>query len=262
MIKDFKEIIKQLEKPDLNDKINAVRELVKSGDKRAVKHLIKILKDSLGDYQKRLFTCEIINALGNFGSEEAVSILLEAVSSTYYFEQEVALDAINKISPETLNVKKLENIAKNKQEPQVVRKKAVKSLGKSGNGESVEALKEIAEEVVDINIKEQTIKSLGETKKEEAVDPLLKLYYGEASDKIKTEVIKALANIATLSSVVFLVEALSYDNPDIRSCAALALGETGNVNAKPHLQKLLDDSEDQVRKSAAKALGIIEFLPR
>jgi HEAT repeat protein len=74
-------------------------------------------------------------------------------------------------------------------------------------------------------------------------------------------VIIALSKIATTSSIEFLIQALNSRNPEIRSCAALALGETGSKMAQMPLKNLLTDRVQAVRKSAAKALGLIEYLP-
>jgi HEAT repeat protein len=42
----------------------------------------------------------------------------------------------------------------------------------------------------------------------------------------------------------------------------LALGETGDKDVMSLLKTMLADPEEKVRKNAAKALGLLEFLPR
>ena len=53
----------------------------------------------------------------------------------------------------------------------------------------------------------------------------------------------------------FLLEALSSERERIRSAAALALGELGDVGAVPRLVEALDDADDATRSNAATSLG-------
>ncbi|MBD3240712.1 MAG: HEAT repeat domain-containing protein, partial [Chitinivibrionales bacterium] len=78
---------------------------------------------------------------------------------------------------------------------------------------------------------------------------------------MRIEVIQALSNIATASSAEFLITALHDDNPEIRACAAMALGQLRAPTAERPLKVLLTDPVEHVRRSAAMALGLIVYLP-
>jgi HEAT repeat protein len=114
----------------------------------------------------------------------------------------------------------------------------------------------------DDDLKQEAVEAVAEADGEDAVYPLMHFYRREANGKLKTDVINALARIGSAGPLDLLVDALQDSNANVRSCAALALGEIGRTEAETPLRSLLGDPVELVRKSAAKALGMIRFLPR
>lgn len=258
---DVDALIKQLRSDNIQKQRAAAEQLGESGEQRAVKPLIKLLNRSLGRYQARFLTSAIVEALGKLGGKEAGSGLLKALDSDYFFVKKAAADALTETAVEESAVEKLEEVAQ-KPAPKEVKKSVVKALGKKGKAKSIRPLMDIISKVDDSDVKAEAIRALGETKRNEAVTPLMVFYTEEADAKLQIDIINALANIGTIGSIEFLIKALEEQNPQIRSCAALALGEIRTEIAELPLKNLLTDSSEMVRKSAAKALGLIVFIPR
>lgn len=254
-------LIESLKSVSVDRQTEIVRELGSLEDKRAVKPLINLLNDSLGNYSKRFLVSAIIEALGNIGAGEAEEALLKAIDNPLFFVKEAAAQAIGKIKPDTKAVDKLKKVLGSDTSKEVKRE-VIKGLSKVGKKEVIKPLSDVAKKTPDKGVKEEAVQALGETKELEAVTPLIDIYYKEADVKLREDIIIALSKIATLGSAEFLIQALNNSNQEIRSCAALALGETRSELAKIPLNKLITDPVEKVRESAAKALGLVTFLPK
>lgn len=253
--------IERLTSPQIDHQVKAIESLALSGDKRAVKPLISLLRDSAGDWNKRSLTSSIIKALGKLQAKEAQEILLRLLDSNLTFIKADVAESLGRIGPDDNTVNELKEIVQ-KNDSRMVKKAAIKGLGETKKKEVIKPLADVVEGEFCEEVKEEAIKALGATKKEEAVMPLMIFYYEEANEKLQIDIIEALSQITTTSSLEILLQALSNKNPKIRSCAALSLGELRNASAELPLKNLLSDPEERVRKSAAKALGLITFLPK
>ena len=225
----IEEMIKKLNSSEPREQVEAVEQLVASRSEDAVEPLIGLLHLCLGRWEKRFLTSSIVEALGKLGSKKAEEVLLKALDSNLLYVKKNAAEAIEKIVPTEAGMNKLVGIVKSDQ-PKEVKKDLVKALGK--------------------------------TKNKLAVSPLEEFYYRETDEKLRSEAIAALSKIPDVSSAEFLIQVLTDENPETRSCAALALGETRNRMGEEPLKRLLTDPVEKVRKSAVQALGLIKALPK
>jgi len=256
-----KKLIESLKNVSVDRQTEIVRELGSSGSKKAVRPLINLLNHFLGNFEKRFLVSAVIEALGDLGAREAEEVLLKAIDNPLFFVKVAAAQAMGKIKPGPKVVDKLKKVLLSDTSNEV-RKGAIEGLGKTKKEKIIKPLSDVAKKTSDKGVKEEAIQALGKTKKSEAAAPLMDIYYKEADVKLREDIIIALSKIATLGSVGFLIQALTDGNPEIRSCAALALGESRDNLAKYPLNGLITDPVEKVRKSAAKALGLITFLPK
>ncbi|MCP4900970.1 MAG: hypothetical protein GY906_28715 [bacterium] len=89
----------------------------------------------------------------------------------------------------------------------------------------------------------------------EAVPVLIGALKGTKDNHLRQKIVAALRQFADGSAVPVLVAALKDSYPDVRSEAALALGEMKVEAATKPLKKALKDADDSVVASVAKALG-------
>lgn len=253
--------IKQLNDPDDSVKINAIRNLAALKNKKAVKPLIKLLEDSLGKWHRRFIVLQIIEALGKLKAKETQKILFKALKSNLFYIKSKAAEVLEEIGPDEISIDEYKTLMHDTGKTSV-RKKIVSVIGKSDTNEAIDVLSDVISSSESASIKEEAVKALGKKKDPRAFLPLMCFYYEEPNEKLKLEVIRALSQIKTKSSFNFLLKKLHSNNADIRECAAYALGEIGDKKAVPQLKEMLVDAEEAVRKSSAKALGMVEFLPR
>ena len=105
------------------------------------------------------------------------------------------------------------------------------------------------------------VNALGEMGYEWAIDPLFQIFWedeGEHGDYVRSIAVKALGKIGTERVIGELIAALLSSYGDLRYWAAEALRETDDERAIEPLTKALEDEDERVRKSAAKALGEIK----
>jgi len=256
-----KEMIARLYGMDLEDVMRAVRELAGMESRAAVPALIELLERSLGNYDKRSLASAVIEALGRLKAPEAEPVLLRAMDSRMYYIKAEAAEALGEVEPSEHALDEIKGVIE-EDVPKEVKQDAIRGLAKAGGKKAVEHLVDVARTETDDELKQEAVEAVAEADGEEAAYPLINFYRREANGKLKTDVINALARIGSSGTLDLLVEALQDSNPNVRSCAALALGEIGKIEAEPPLRGLLDDPVEIVRKSAAKALGMIRFLPR
>ena len=89
----------------------------------------------------------------------------------------------------------------------------------------------------------------------EGTIPILVGALGDKNPRVRLCAIRGLYKLNTEESMSFLLDAFSDDHPDIRSAAVTYLGWEGNATFSDSIAGLLEDDDDQVRRSAAIALG-------
>jgi len=149
-----------------------------------------------------------------------------------------------------------------------VRRETIRALAKIGGQKAVSILLQAAESN-DQELRRQALLSLGAIRAASATPTLLKLL--EQSDwsrrtiDIKKDAIRALGEIRAAEAVTALTAVLGKRrflrralNDELRVAAAAALGDIGEEHARPALEKVLQDSNPEVARAAAKALAQLE----
>lgn len=258
------ELIEQLNNPgiEIDKRIEIVRELGRLNNKRTVEPLLVLLSRCLGHYEERSLTSSIIEVLGKLGKKKAGKLILKALDNSPFFSvKATAAESIGKIEFDESAINKLKEIVYSDM-PKSVKKGAIKGLGNISDEKVIDSLVDVLKKIADRQLKKEIIQSLGKRKSEKVVTFLMHFYYKEADEEFKEAIIDALSQIATFTSLEFLSRILEDMNPKFRAIAALALGKTRNKIAETSLKGLLDDPVEEVRKSAAEALGLIRDLSK
>jgi len=133
------------------------------------------------------------------------------------------------------------------------RMRAAEALGKLGDQRAIKPLMATLKEQ-ERNVRWSVIKALGLLRAEQAIQPLIAM---SGDRDIREHVVEALAQIGQLS-VPPLVAALRGGEKEIKTGAAMSLGQIGGPQALEALRTSLENDEDEaVRASAAWGLGHI-----
>lgn len=133
------------------------------------------------------------------------------------------------------------------------------SLGKIGHDHAVNPLLDILQDEREksIYVKESAVKALGMLGDIRAIEPLIQMLESKRGirDKfnfLKEQIIEAIARIGspTRKATDNLIYALSDEAPSIRLAAVEALGEIGDEDCIPMLEKLVFDANDEVACAA------------
>jgi len=101
------------------------------------------------------------------------------------------------------------------------------------------------------------VKMTDQDLKHAVVDRLLDYYWSIQINKLHSDALQSLAATKDEKAVDKLIARLDDDDRDVRSSAALALGQIGSEKAEGILIARLDDDDWNVRYRAADALGQI-----
>jgi HEAT repeat protein len=256
------------------------------GDERAVKPLIKALKDDNEYKSGALYFKQLSNyaadALGGIG-EPAVEPLIEALGDENSDVRRYAAKALDKLGwkPETDELRGTYLISTAAWESLVewgepAVEPLIKALGDNG---MIGVRRSVAEALGAIG-DERAVEPLIETLRgktgargwwvhkalgafgEPAVEPLIKAL-GDECDSIRSSAAEVLRAIGDTRAVEPLITALGDEHWRVQMCAAKALGVFGDVQAVESLIETLRDKEvfgeniNTVRKYAVEALGKI-----
>jgi len=208
---------------------DAAKLLGKSGDKRAVDPLTKVLQgryDRQNDFRDRLLKEAAIWALAEIRDERAADVLIAVVQGKF-----------SHTSPTDRNM---------------IQTAAILALGEMGDTRAVPAL---IEALNDIHLKKYAISSLGELKDNRAIPALLRVVGSLPHGSIYVPDVKeALEAYKNPEMVDVLIGYLDDKDNDIKKGAILVLGEFREQKAIEPLQRLKNDPDPQIRDSAKNVL--------
>jgi HEAT repeat protein len=270
MDRELKKLIRELDDPDEEVRINAIKKL---GEKKAVSSvpkLIEALKWGSNPYvdlgaRKALIKIgepavpaliekikgedsfvrnNAIRVLGEIGDRRAVPVLIEAVKDKTRGRSEAA-SALMWMGVQNLelNVLVLCKLFCND-------KDEILKIGKPAIPVLIELLKDD-----NSTIRSEAVKALVMLGTH-ALPALFSAIKDEDS-KVCESVVEALGKIRHYFAVPFLIKVLKDGDPYVRKSAAEALGNIGHESAVPALIEALEDSEESVRLDAALALGYV-----
>ena len=236
----------------------AAEALGKIGDVHAVEPLINALGDDDDDDVRQ----NAARALGEIGVARAVEPLIKALGVC-----ESAAEALGEIGKPA--VEPLINALGD--EDDSVRYRAAGALGNIGDVRAVEPLiNALGDENEDVC--SAAVAALGNIGDERAIEPLIKAL-GDNDWWVRSTAARALGMIGE-PAVEPLIEVLSGGDMGVgrrdlgalrclpsRAYAAGALGEIGDARAVEPLIKMLSDGDSDVRKSTARALDKLGWVP-
>jgi HEAT repeat protein len=197
-----------------------------SNKKQVIETLCQLI--TVGDDVER---CYAIRALGNIGSHEAISLLLDAFAHTSNSEIKMAI---------------------------------VDTLSNLGAEEIISSLLEIAENPLDWEydgdwddwwlMQLKAIHALGRMRVASAVPVLVRVLEDEENQEIESKVLKTLALLGGDGETV-LIQRLTGNSAIERRNAAIALGFSKSAEARKALVRAMIDKVTEVRISAIQALG-------
>lgn len=252
--------MQQLQSPEMQQRYEAIERLGETGNRDAIGPLIDILRHALDTWDERFLVTPAIRALGRLKAKEAVPVLLQALENSLVYVKTDAAEALGELDGDGEVLERLKRTLAS-DEHKEVREGVLRGLAGMRDPEAIQLLVDVVENDPDPEMKEEAIRALGRSRQLDALPALTHFYRQESNERMRIEVIQALSNIAAASSAEFLINALYDDNPEIRACAAMALGQLRSSLAERPLKVLLTDPVPHVRRSAAMALGLIIFLP-
>lgn len=230
-------LIEQLQSFNRNLREQAAEALGRTGDDRAVRHLVAALKDDDSDVRQKV--AEALDRLGWQAKNEAEQQL--------YFIAKKDWDKCLKMNP--VMMKELIRVMSDK-DPQV-RRKATETLGRIENPAVeplVAALRDDNERVRD-KAAEALIEIGGI-----GVTQAFIVALTDRNPYTREKAADALGRIGDSCATKLLVAALNDTNWKVREKAAEALGRIGDSYAVEPLVAVLEDDDSDVRQKAAEAL--------
>lgn len=147
----------------------------------------------------------------------------------------------------------------------VLRGEAARALGTLGSPQAFEPLLKAAHEDANVEVRQAAIYALNLLGDERAVEPLIALLTDRKEDeKVRGMAAEALAHQMDRRAISPLIDALRDASVEVRFWAAFALGELGDPQALPELERLAATDEAvlpgwwSVSKEAASAIQRIK----
>jgi HEAT repeat protein len=243
-----KALIAALGHADGQVRVSAAEALGEIGDRRAVRPLIRALKD---EYYSTVRS-EAAEALAKIGDTRAIEPLMAALEQ-------------RKVLVRFEGRERVAGFAEESGEDVSARIAAAEALGTVRAVQAVDLLCKALHHR-DPTLCASAARALGEIGDARAVEPLMDVLtdterrgfpHSEAQwalAKIRPEVTEALARLGA-PAVVPLIGALDHPDEQVRSASAWALGQGGDARAVEPLVRTLADDEAQVRREAALGLG-------
>lgn len=226
-------LIEAIKDKELRIQRKAIEALGRIGDRRAVRELVKSLQNN--NERTRRYT---ISALGKINDRETIPGLVKAIEDSDRLNRKIAIMRLCDFNDRTA-IPKLITILSSKDEAHGTLAFVVHALVNIGK-------KSVLEGKSIILLLRKTID-----------------YEGNKNTLLSTEYFRIVANIfeeiGNPLAVSVLIKALNYESLEIRICAADVLGRIGDQMAINHLQKILEDNnqDDKLRQRVAIAIGNI-----
>ncbi len=225
---------------------DAVEALERLGGEKVVDRLTPFLQDD--HHRVKTTTCMV---LAKYGGLRMITILKEMLlEEERIWHRAAAAFALGVIGG--LHVVEPLMEALNDESPEVVRN-VVRALGKSGETSFIPDLITYLDND-NATIRANTAQALGELKDGRAVDPLMKVMLNDPDAKVKEKAEQALTALAEsgVPSVkgMFVVLHKNSD-PRIRRAALMYLGETGDAEVLPFLEKAVNSEDDEDARTIA-----------
>jgi diguanylate cyclase (GGDEF)-like protein len=238
-----KPLIQILESENKGSLIKAIEVLGRIKDEKAVEALIYALRSKSLEAQ-----IKAAKALGEIRDKRAVEPLIQALRDKNEDLRLQAAKALGEIE-EAKSVKPLIELLTDSDA--AVRAQVAEALGKIGDKSSVEALLSALADK-DWEVREKAALALGEIGDERAIESLIYAFtYEDAGTRLNAQ--SALIKIGE-RAVGPLIEALKYQNEEVRFQTAEALGEIGDKRGVEPLVQCLRDESWEVRRKATIAL--------
>jgi len=284
------ELIRQLRRGRLEERIRAAEALGQLGDPQAVPALLKTLDDDEEDTEVRIAAA---HSIGQIGDSNAIPALTEQLHE--YKPIEVAKAAARALrhfdDPQVIHA--LAKTATNQKIMGDVRGVAVESLGDIGNPQAVDTLISILEDQsVDDSVRAEVARALGRIGDPKAIEPLIRILQDDsgtsgsflrkatadalgafrdprATDALiqalgsnyyiaraAADSLKSLRDRRAVEPLVRLLNEESHHFTHQREFAVQILGVLGDPRAIPALTKALRDKNKDIRNSACESLQL------
>ena len=252
-LRDIKGLLKALNNPDSDTRLNVVVTMGRLGGKDVIQALINTLQtDPNGSV--RYFAA---TSLGQVGGSESISPLAQALLEHKHNIHQAAAEALGEIADRIRNpilfeaaTKQLVPLLKANQD---VREVVITALGKIRDPRTTQALAAVMAKSFnkpEIRCATEALIRIGKP----AVGPL-RAILSEAQDLNATAAAFALGRIGDPAAAPTLIEALRHFDDEVRRQAAIALGRLQARLAVPDLIAALNDNDAPVRAAVATALG-------
>ncbi len=245
-VKDyFEPLIDMLAGEDGHVRSNAMYGLMRIGDERAITPILGMLTDPYVDVQEMAVEC-----LARFHDWLDLDGLARMLHDPDPVRRKNVAALLGKLGRPSM----AEDLSFAMQDENAhVRRAAINAMANIPSPKTVEYLMAaITDEDTDNRI--SAILGLGAIAGEQAVEPLL-LVFGDDDDMLKVYAIKALGMIGSPKAMPDLIK--QFDNPNgfVVSAAIEAVSKIGGAVAVDALRRLLPSRDDEIRRTAIRALG-------
>jgi HEAT repeat protein len=227
--------------------VNTIYALGQNGSEAAVSALLEGLKHQASDVRQHS-----ASALGETSNQRAIPALLEALNDADFLVRQYSAYALGQIASEKA-VPALQEALKD--ESSVVSCSAAYALGKIGSEKAVPALLATFKNNV-VWMRERVVYLLKEISSDESKGGKLQRLENEYYSFVKA-VSLGLGQIDSKVTVPILLKDLKNEDFLVRENAICVLGEIGNETILPALLEALKDENFRVRVKSAHALGKI-----
>ena len=223
--------------------------------KNRVLEVVPALIDTLKNDRDGYVRGKAAAALGNIGSESAVSALVEGIADEDLYTSEQTVEALGKIGNE-LAVKGLLTALQHSNSQ--VRGSAVFALGEVGD-RGIDGIVAALEDE-DTFVRARAAKTLGELGSEKAIAPLGRRLRVEPEYYVRWNIVNSLGQFGTEETVNALEIAVEDPEPAVRQKAVKSLKEIDSETARAVLEKALSSFAPEVREKMEPLLQL-EPLP-
>jgi len=220
----------------------AIIALGRTGDARASEAIAELLPTANGAERDA-----ILEALCAIGDESAAGVLLPLLAEPIAEQQRLILGWARRVKPADM-VEHLLPILRHS--AVMVRKLVADLLGDYASPNSVQALRELATDLV-ADVRAAALKSLAKASKSQALPYLEKALRDEAS--VRVAALIGISIVNDQRSLPALMAMLRDGLPEVRYHAVKVIGKFGSKQAEAAIKPLLEDADEMVRIAAHKA---------